>query len=126
MKCSLCGKENAAQAHAEHGIICDDCFDKQVPRCDFCSSRKVTWCYPANTFVSRDMPTTMVTDWAACDECHELIEDNDYASLAVRSLECYKGYSLTSDSDKRRLIELLGSLHQQFASNRTGPARREE
>ena len=46
-------------------------------QCDFCSAAGPVWRYPARSFVAYCAPNVAgesVGDWAACDQCHVLIE----------------------------------------------------
>ena len=56
--------------------------------CDFCSYPSVVWCYPARSFVAyvvANIGGESVGDWAACEQCHRLIEVGDRAGLTERS-----------------------------------------
>src|ERR1051325_11259977 len=66
------------------------------PICDFCAGKPVTWRYPCASHDNATFPaeifgvpvtTGSISDWAACDACHALIESNDRDALAQRSLD---------------------------------------
>ncbi|MBY0502737.1 MAG: hypothetical protein K2X03_02425 [Bryobacteraceae bacterium] len=94
-------------------------------KCDFCSAPHPSWRYPALTFVAYcapDVAGESVGDWAACEICHTLIETNDHAGLAQRSLdELIVKYPEASQAS-RVLLESLSDLHQEFFVHRRGPA----
>lgn len=126
LACSICGKPGADSAHHKHGIICEECRKKQIPVCDFCSSPGIEWTYPCETF-THAMPgipnSNWVTNWACCDECHEIIEDERWVDLAKHSVET----QLASVGEnppahiKERLMEMVIDLHKDFRKNRKGP-----
>lgn len=62
-------------------------------QCDFCSSEKVRWRYPAHDVVSLTVDTPLgqlplgsTGHWAACHACHDLIEQGHWAQLLERSV----------------------------------------
>lgn len=55
-------------------------------RCDFCSGAPVTWRYPTRTFKLTSIRFRSVSDWAACDVCHALIEAGDREGLLTRTM----------------------------------------
>ncbi len=92
--------------------------------CDFCSEPAPTWCYPAETFIAMTVgPVASASDggWAACDECHRLIEAGDRRALAERSaaLLIVANPEFASVSDEVR--QQLGKLHRGFFEHRRGP-----
>lgn len=58
---------------------------RKAPICDFCVARPAGWTHPAKDFV---MPSgdRSVGSWAACDDCHELVESGLNA-LATRIVD---------------------------------------
>lgn len=42
-------------------------------KCEFCSAANPTWLYPAESF-DVGIGTRSIEDWAACEECHRLID----------------------------------------------------
>jgi hypothetical protein len=93
--------------------------------CDFCSGPRVAWRYPARSFVAYVVASIggeSVGDWAACDECHDLIEASDREGLTERSLEALieKHPEMTSVRDT--ITEHMAGLHILFFENRTGAA----
>lgn len=92
--------------------------------CDFCSEPAPMWCYPAENFIAmRFGPVASASDggWAACDECHRLIEAGDRRALADRSaaLLIVANPEFASVSDELR--QQLADLHSGFFRHRLGP-----
>jgi hypothetical protein len=94
--------------------------------CDFCSARPVEWSYPARDFtafaaVELD-PCGLIShthnsrgDWAACSQCHDLIESGNIPGLGGRMT---RAFELGDDPLIQKVIfdQLDG-----FFANRTGP-----
>ena len=95
-----------------------------TPICDFCSSPTVTWRYPAVTFSVEGI--TSVSDWAACDSCHVLIETNDRDGLLDRSVNLFPGLNEVPADDRGgaavRLRGMIAPLHDGFRASRQGAA----
>lgn len=54
------------------------------PICDFCLAPDPTWEFPANpTLIPDGRFDASPDDWAACDECRELIEAGDFDALVA-------------------------------------------
>lgn len=85
--------------------------------CDFCSSSSVVWRYPTRSFNLTQIKARSVEDWAACENCHDLIEEGQWQALAVRSLATCTDAKLLYWSR-----EFLRELHAKFNSHRMGPA----
>lgn len=98
--------------------------------CDFCSAptgEDPVWRYPAEDFaysvqLPGSAPQASDGDWAACEECHVLIENDDRVGLAARSVASdlelhpeYKGYEL-------QFMALTRQMHDDFFRHRTGDA----
>ena len=69
----------------------------KAPVCDFCSSTKVRWTYPARNFVIEGPcplapgscgPVLLGSSggWTACNPCHHLIERRLWLLLAERTI----------------------------------------
>jgi hypothetical protein len=93
--------------------------------CDFCSSDKPTWDYPAEDCIispaGDPTPQHSIGGWLACDECAALIQRNEWTKLARRSL------SLVSTA--REAVAVMGEEaalasitqgHRIFRANRSG------
>ena len=94
-------------------------------RCDFCSAPCPVWRYPARSFVaycSQNLAGESVGDWAACDQCHVLIESDDRKGLAQRSLDELILKHPEASAAAPALHEDLAELHQQFFAHRSGTA----
>ena len=93
--------------------------------CDFCSAPDPAWRYPARSFIAYcapDVAGESVGDWAACDDCHAMIEANDRRSLAQRSLDELILKHPEAIVAAAELHEHLAALHAQFFEYRGGPA----
>ncbi len=101
--------------------------------CDFCSSRDISWDYPARDF---SMPTGDVEwgsrgGWAACNECHLLIEAKDREGLARRSAVTFVQRAQRDPTVSRAVKRMKArshmahfrDLHGRFWDARTGPGR---
>lgn len=94
-------------------------------KCDFCSAPNPKWRYPARSFigyVACGIAGESVGDWAACGECHRLIEAGDRTLLTARSVEAFVTSQPELGEISAELTFELGSLHSLFFDNRIGPA----
>ena len=94
-------------------------------KCDFCSAPDPSWRYPARSFIGYiacGIAGESVGDWAACGECHRLIESGDRRLLTARSVEAFVTAQPELGQISVELTSELGSLHLRFFENRTGPA----
>ena len=94
-------------------------------KCDFCSAPNPIWRYPARSFigyVACGIAGESVGDWAACGECHRLIEAGDRTLLTARSVEAFVTAQPELGEISAELTFELGSLHSLFFENRLGPA----
>ncbi len=97
----------------------------KIRQCDFCSVPEVCWSYPALDFVDQSVvtPTQIIISqsvgaWAACDECHRLIEADDREALLERSVGKFvEFYGVLPPA----LAEDIRRLHDQFFAHRCGP-----
>ena len=93
--------------------------------CDLCSSPNVKWKYPCPTFTSGistpDLASTSFGEWAACDECHALIERNDRVGLAVRSADALIAKHSALLPHYADLMADLMKLQGEFMNNRLMP-----
>ena len=87
------------------------------PGCDFCdSNRRATWRYRAHDIVIFEEKGTRAkseSDWAACEDCHRLIESGDRNKLldhAVRLIGRKWSVPIT-DPVVRRSIQ---KIHDKF------------
>lgn len=94
-------------------------------KCDFCSAPEPLWAYPARDFVAYlalPLVGESVGAWAACEECHRLIEAGDREGLAVRSLDELIFQCPEAAIAAPALREELRRLHEMFFANRVGTA----
>lgn len=98
--------------------------------CDFCSHPEVKWAYPARPHVGlvTETPGHRIIgqspdDWAACDECHALIERTDREGLLKRSVEAMLTVmkALPAFVAIRSEVETqVRQIHDQFWAHREG------
>ena len=94
-------------------------------KCDFCSAPNPTWRYPARSFIGYiacGIAGESVGDWAACGECHRLIESGDRTLLTARSVATFLIIQPELAEIEDELAVELGTLHSRFFENRLGPA----
>lgn len=106
----------------------------QVPLvlvCDFCSiptGDHAVWTYPAEDFfysfqIEDAKRMASKGDWAACEECHALIEAGDYEAVAVRSTaSSIEQHGPESMGERRFFFGLALLQHDDFRKHRTGDA----
>lgn len=93
--------------------------------CDFCSATAPAWCYPASSFIAVTVgPLVSASEggWAACEECHRLIEAGDRKQLAERSLTTLIEAHPEMAPVRDELIDSLRDLHARFFAHRCGAA----
>ncbi len=96
-------------------------------KCDFCSAPEPMWAYPAKDFIAYlvlPLVGESVGAWAACEECHQLIEAGDREGLAVRSLDELIFRCPEAAMVAPALKQELRQLHERFFANRAGLAMR--
>ena len=85
--------------------------------CDFCSAPDAGWRHPARSFigyVARGVVGESVGDWAACQECHQLIVSGDRARLTERSVVTFIARHPELGVVKTELATEMGTLHAQL------------
>lgn len=97
------------------------------PMCDFCLSPDVKWEYPATRMPLQGHPLIDVSEgaWAACDECHRLVERTDIAALVQRSIEGQEQAETPGYVAMQEVYKLRSQLRHnilRFFDARTGPA----
>lgn len=101
--------------------------------CDFCSTPlgETVWTYPAEDFpYTVQLPGmgahSSAGDWAACDECHDLIEGDLREALAVRSLSGdIDRAGESAEGLKPMLYAIIKQMQDDFFNHRTGDAYQE-
>ena len=91
-----------------------------VLKCDFCSSPEIRWRYPCKSFVTPTLDAMSNGDWAACDDCRDLVESGKYHELAAKTVKTWP--HKLSDFQKRDVTEYVLSLQALFRAYRSGPA----
>lgn len=89
--------------------------------CDFCSDPFPTWLYRAKNITYEELQAESLSAWAACADCHDLIEQDKRKELAARvtTIMCDKH----PDFEKAYLAQQIATLHASFFRNRIdGPA----
>ena len=94
--------------------------------CDFCSSENPVWRHRAESF---DLPPeyvhgvtrmrlfkTSLGDWAACEECHDLIVRSRWGELRDRSVRSFyaRWPHLSGVLTPDELTEFVENLHAMF------------
>lgn len=94
-----------------------------ITKCDFCSGGSLEWWrYPCSPFSVEGSQYGSADDWAACWDCHRLIEMDRWRSVANRMVE-FKFPNGSGSPVMRRLTrESIMELHHEFRKHRTGPA----
>ena len=72
---------------AQSTAIKETIEDRDQPYCDVCGEPGPAWLYPCDSFALPQIGYESVTDWAACDACHDLIEADDTEGLYRRRAE---------------------------------------
>jgi hypothetical protein len=91
--------------------------------CDFCSHPNVGWLYPTRSFVAYivdGIGGQSVGDWAACDVCHVLIENDDRSGLAAHSIDSLIKVHPEFQVAREELLHEMERLHGTFFSSRMG------
>lgn len=102
-------------------------------RCDFCCVDRAVWAYPCADFtvaVRNGPESTLVVpyngEWFACDICHGLIEDREWAVLAeysvVRATDARVPFITGLDRDTA--VQRIGQTQSAFRDHRRGRATR--
>lgn len=105
----------------------------RADNCDFCNKPGPDWTYPAQPFRGRfhDPEDTLSEafgsdgGWAACDECHALIEAGDKEALVeqtMRSPHSFVPGLVEGDPSWSTVKASIVQLHDAFHARRTGPA----
>lgn len=93
--------------------------------CDFCSEPAVTRRYPARSFVAYvvgNIGGESVSDWAACERCHSLIEAENLQALARRAAEKLVGKHPEMKPVEDEVLAAMRTLHESFFAHRLGAA----
>lgn len=91
--------------------------------CDFCSNPQVGWRYPAQSFLAYivgGIAGQSVGDWAACEACHDLIEQDDRSGLAAQSIDSLIEAHPEMQCVREDLLREMAVLHHTFFDSRLG------
>lgn len=88
-------------------------------KCDFCSSKDVAWSYPCHDFMILNYGIASDGPWAACEECHALIEKEQWMDLHLRSAETHP---LRGQVSMLTLVNIMADVHEAFKIGRAGRA----
>lgn len=99
--------------------------------CDFCISPDPIWTYPCKSFsIEIGMKVEpggtdtksygSVSDWGACQQCHDDIEADRWTAIAERNLD-YEPIR-RQEPIRSYLIVKLEEMYKAFRLHRTGPA----
>lgn len=146
MRCRRC---KAVVSTAGKGMLppCPNCGASDwegimvQPVCDFCSDPfdldGECWTFPCESFeypwMAIELRPGQVTtqtegsadDWAACDTCHDLIEDGDRMALARRSVDKDIERHPEAEHERPVLMAMTRAMHDKFFDHRNGEAFRE-
>lgn len=95
--------------------------NEMVGTCDFCAAPHPEWCYPCDDFtvsVTTSPDYGSVGDWAACRDCHDLIERGHFDKLARKAVRSHPARV------RPVAVELVAALHAGFRAHRGGPPHR--
>ena len=132
-RCKTCGAIYHYETAFETAQACRTCGDVNYEQiritlvCDFCSGQEVAWTYPCDDFVMTALipglpDENKVGAWAACDECHTLIETDAWEAVAERAVEQHESAIELNAKARKILRLLLLRLHEQFQAHRAGTA----
>jgi hypothetical protein len=85
----------------------------------------VAWRYPAQNFVAYAVEGVVgesVGDWAACCNCHRLIEAGDRNGLLDRSIHRLLEKNPGMREAEAELRHQMGHFHRMFFAHQTGAA----
>lgn len=76
--------------------------------CDFCLSENARWALPVEDYQSSDKGQN-VGDWAACDECAEMLRAGDWNKLTTKAVKAMRARHPAEGPIKRSAFEALYS-----------------
>lgn len=93
--------------------------------CDFCPGLSAVWVVRCRDFPYPSLDAMMpmqisVGDWAACEECGQLVHDGKWDELATHA---GNAYALDLGLDPVRFRPYLRELHSRLRKNMTGISR---
>lgn len=121
---------SAGEDHQPEPVMRKDMDPARISeRCDFCLALDPMWALPVENFqepfgasIETTNDTVMMShsDWAACDDCAELIRKGYWERLTKRAFKAYKDRHLgkTIPANSEMLMRLL---YRQVSRHVTGP-----
>jgi len=99
-------------------------------KCDFCSDPQPAWIYPAESFTVNKVNWGSEDDWAACEECSQLIEDGKHETVVKERMLATAAVGVNGalwnlfNKEERREVEVeTRRLYDKFRRARRGPRR---
>jgi hypothetical protein len=89
--------------------------------CDFCAAQPIQWLYPCRNFSwqQRNIFASGATGfWAACRECSELVDSQQWNSLTERSLREFVLNHASARLDVILLRQQFRAIHELFREHR--------
>lgn len=113
--------EHPSTAPSDHPVDAAPSYMvKLVELCDFCTTNQSPWVLPVKSFAVYPGGESL-GDWAACQECAELINADDWDGLTRRAIEHYQRRNPESEPI---LNQYFTVLYAAVRKNTTGPLRR--
>lgn len=95
-----------------------------VAVCDFCSTPgELFWTYPCDSFnygIPESPRDGSLGDWAACDECHALLETGDHKTVTRRAVEFELSQHPEYSQMRHQIWGVIAHIHKGFREHRTG------
>lgn len=89
-----------------------------IKKCDFCGLENVPFGqnYKCQSYRSKTipLPTDMIDEWAACNECERLVENGDWGGLAHRCARLIK----TTFMSYEQKFAIIVKIHKEFNEHR--------
>ena len=98
--------------------------DPSLMICDFCSSPDVGWLFPARNyemFRSEGVERVSRDEWAACEICAHLIDQELWDLLTEHSVKSFAATQPMSPLVSALLTEAVKANTARFSQHRTGP-----
>lgn len=91
-----------------------------TPACDFCLDTRIVWEYPCEQFIIDEIDFGSDGEWAACEQCSELIEKRLLPLLTLRTVRSSIARGENVDHTD---IDNYGRIQQGFFDHVTGSRR---
>lgn len=85
-------------------------------KCDFCSTPDPPWLYRAHSIEFKEIDAKSESGWAACETCHDLIEQNNLPAVAERAADimCRRH----PEYDRQETLQDVAYVHARFFNHR--------